>query len=490
TGVTTGPLRDGVGRDLDLVILLGVAEGLAPGRMREDPLLPDSVKRSAGPGLPDIDARFDAAKTRFHRVLSTGAETIVMAPRGNLRGGGSYELSRWISSGLSKDYLPEELSSYGHGVRTGAGTASHLAPTEQEWRLRSRLAPVEKPWELEDKFLAAALDVRADRRLGRFTRFNGNLGSMAGSIVDTEKAISPTSLEDWVANPFGYFLKGVLKVRIFEDLELELQVGPARRGELMHAALEDYVRGITEEGKAPSEMDLDAAAEASFAADPNPAWLAHIWERDKSIMLKQLREAIAADAVSAEDGWFYQQPEAGFGPAEYGPEYQYPPVELALPDGSAVHFLGKVDRVDRRTDGTVRVIDYKTGKPDKFKDLCQEDPTAGGTKFQLPVYGLFARRLQQDPAAPVSAEYWFISRDGKRIGYQVDAAVVERLQSDVAAIFGALRRGIFPHRPETSHFKNYSTMAGHQNVSRTWDRLSQAAELQKFPMLLEGSHDH
>jgi len=258
----------------------------------------------------------------------------------------------------------------------------------------------------------------------------------------------------------------------------------------MHTALEDYVRGITEGGKPPSEMDLDAAAEAAFAADPNPAWLAHIWERDKSIMLKQLREAIAADAASAEGGWSYHQPEAGFGPPEYGPDYQHPPVELALPDGSTVRFLGKVDRVDRRTDGTVRVIDYKTGKPDKFKDLSQEDPTAGGTKFQLPVYGLFARLLQQDPAAPVSAEYWFISRAGERIGYQVDAAVVERLQMDVAVIIGALRRGIFPHRPETSRFKNYSTVAGHQDVSRTWDRLSRDAELQEFPMLLEGSHDH
>jgi len=27
-------------------------------------------------------------------------------------------------------------------------------------------------------------------------------------------------------------------------------------------------------------------------------------------------------------------------------------------------------------------------------------------------------------------------------------------------------------------------------VSRTWDRLSRDAELQEFPMLLEGSYDH
>ena len=79
-----------------------------------------------------------------------------------------------------------------------------------------------------------------------------------------------------------------------------------------------------------------------------------------------------------------------------------------------LRFRGKVDRVDRHEDGTVRVVDYKSGRRDKFKAITPEDPTAGGTKFQLPVYGLFARSLG---GANVRAEYWFLGAPGEPVGY-------------------------------------------------------------------------
>ncbi|WP_232084137.1 hypothetical protein, partial [Arthrobacter sp. SO5] len=131
-GISVGTIADGVGRDLDVVILVGMAEGLAPSKVREDPLLPDHVKVELGTGLPTAEQRIALTHQQFFAALASGSRTLVFFPRGNLRGGGSYEMSRWISAGLEDPKSVVELRSYEHGIRTGAGTTNGLAPTAQE----------------------------------------------------------------------------------------------------------------------------------------------------------------------------------------------------------------------------------------------------------------------------------------------------------------------------------------------------------------------
>jgi hypothetical protein len=62
-----------------------------------------------------------------------------------------------------------------------------------------------------------------------------------------------------------------------------------------------------------------------------------------------------------------------------------PPLELEL-DGRVVRVRGVVDRLDRRPDGRLRVIDYKTGRgrlnPAELND---------GRRIQLPLYALAAQ---------------------------------------------------------------------------------------------------
>src|SRR5204862_3132980 len=101
------------------------------------------------------------------------------------------------------------------------------------------------------------------------------------------------------------------------------------------------------------------------------------------------------------------------------------PVPVTLADGRAVQFRGKADRVDIADDGSLHVIDYKTGKADGFTKLTEDDPDLAGRKLQLAVYGQAARQHQLAPDTPVDAEYWFISRRGqfKAIGYPVTEAV-------------------------------------------------------------------
>ena len=234
----------------------------------------------------------------------------------------------------------------------------------------------------------------------------------------------------------------------------------------MHQVLEDYVRGLTDASQQVSSERLLQLAEAAFETTANPVWLRHTWDRDKSRIRADLTKVHDADDQARDTGWQHLAVEAEFG----GGEGQ-PPVELELPDGGMVRFRGKVDRVDRHSDGQVKVIDYKSGKSDKYKKLTAEDPTAGGTRFQLPVYGLFARRFQPDASVDVQAEYRFITGKHTNIGYSVTDDVITRLREEAGLIMAALKAGVFPPRPESDRYANHTTLTGAAGVRHTWERL-------------------
>nr|WP_205162230.1 PD-(D/E)XK nuclease family protein [Arthrobacter roseus] len=301
--------------------------------------------------------------------------------------------------------------------------------------------------------------------------------------MDPDRPLSPTRLEDWVTSPFSYFLKHVLKVTIFEDVELEVQINPMQRGNLVHKILEDYVREVADEGQPPSSDRLLELAEGAFTEFANPVWLAHVWDRTQARIRQDLRQVFDADHKTADEGWSYLAAEASFGPEDTD---THPPVELTLDDGSSIYFRGKVDRIDQHDDGRLKVIDYKTGKAKRYQEL-KKHRTAEGSRFQLPVYGLFARTLARKPASDVVAQYWFISSDGgfATIGYEVSEDVIAQLREDASLIISAIRGGVFPMRPESTPFTSFTNLMGAQEAKQQWLRVQNAPELAPYAELLK-----
>jgi hypothetical protein len=110
-----------------------------------------------------------------------------------------------------------------------------------------------------------------------------------------------------------------------------------------------------------------------------------------------------------------------------------------------VFLTGLVDRIDRTPDGTgAWVIDYKTGSSSQFETASDSDPFSGGTKLQLPVYGLAAANSDR-----VSALYWFVSRraEFRRIHYDDSPENRERFEATLQAVLAGLRGGSFPAIP-------------------------------------------
>ncbi len=477
-GVVVGSLGMGVGLDLDVVVVLGLAEGSLPSRVREDSLLPDAEREATGDELP---RRSDESERQHHDLLATlgGAQRHVLCvPRGDLRRNSDRVPSRWVLEiagdlegrrvtgvelmGTRHQWL-EHVASFDGGLRR-----ADFPATAQEYRLRAMLvagSDERAEWVAEslgDAIVLGGQDVIASRRADRFTRFDGNLEGL-DIPSPAERPTSATRLEGWARCPFAYLVRDVLGVEEVENPEDRLEISPLDQGTLVHLVLERFVQEhLDRRGASPAEgsalvtwTEEDGIRLREIAHEECDRYQEHglvgrpiFWQRDRRRIVGDLERFLREDASHrAIHGLHPVAAELAFGL----PGASLPTVTLRLPDGRHVAFRGKADRLDVADDGTIEVLDYKTGRADSYRELNEDNPDARGTRLQLVVYGLAARLREQRPDARVRAEYWFTSRKGRfhRIGYEITPRVLERVSETVGRIVEGIEGGAFPNHPTT-----------------------------------------
>ena len=252
-GVLVGPISMGIGLDLDLVVVLGLAEGTFPAPVHDDSLLPDHEREAAGDELPLRRARVD----REHRELLAGlagARHVLGVPRGDLRRSTERVPSRWvldIASALAgerwwtDDLLHAHVDWVEHVASFDAGPAHaslpghragapppHAARRPPERRRRARGHHRRRCSPRRDVVAARRSDgVHPLRRQPRRAR----------RAVARRRHMSATRLQTWAACPFAYFVENILRVEPVENPEDALQISPLDKGSLVHEALEEFI---------------------------------------------------------------------------------------------------------------------------------------------------------------------------------------------------------------------------------------------------------
>ncbi len=489
-GVLVGSVRMGAGLDLELAVVLGLAEGSFPAPVTDDSLLPDHERAAAG---GELALRAEATE-RQHRdllaVVAGARRQVLCVPRGDLRRSSRRVPSRWVAdvagslagTTVHGAELPsgdhqwlEHVPSFDAGLRVATPA------TEQEYRLRALLAAGAGPGHagasqagasragpnlagaagFDDPVLGRAVAMVAGRRSRRFTRFDGNLAGLAvPSPVDG--ATSATRLEGWAACPFAYFVRNVLGVEPVENPEERLTISPLDLGTLVHEVLEKFLddvlaRPATEQPdpehpwSAADRRQLRDIAHRFFDSMETHGLVGRpiFWQRDRRLILADLEFFLADDSAHrARHGTRPVAAELAFGM----PGSALGAVALALPDGRAVRFRGKADRLDVAADGSLEVIDYKTGSRRDYRGLDEDEPDAHGRRLQLPVYALAARAHAGRDDAPVRAQYWFVSRRQgfDRIGYTVTDDVLVHVGTTVSRIVKGIEAGVFAAMPQAT----------------------------------------
>lgn len=473
-GALVGSVRMGVGLDLDLVVVLGLTEGSCPSPVGDDSLLPDHERETLG---EEMALRSEGVERQHQELLASlagASRQVLCVARGDLRRSTERIPSRWvldIAGALagerlsSEDLFVAEHPWLEHVASFDAGLRRVEFPAHaQEYRLRALMAahPARAqrfPGDtLGDPVLGRGVEMVVARRSEKFTRFDGNL---AGLTIPSpaDRTTSATRLEGWATCPFAYLLQSILNVEKVENPEDRLEISALDLGSLVHQILEDFIAEVL--ARPPSEQPGPTEA-WSVSDHVRMAEIAEVvcdrferdgrtgrpifWQRDKRRVLADLERFLRLDsAYRKSHGTRPMAAELAFGM----PGAALAAVALELPDARSVTFRGRADRLDIDSDGAAHVVDYKTGRSDKYKDLSEDNPDVGGTRLQLVVYGLAARLHQKNPALPVRAEYWFTSAKGRfeRVGYWVSAEVLEKVGRTVGQMVAGIEHGVFPNHP-------------------------------------------
>jgi ATP-dependent helicase/nuclease subunit B len=180
------------------------------------------------------------------------------------------------------------------------------------------------------------------------------------------RRLSVTEIETWMRDPYAVYAKHVLGLRALDPIDAD--PGANKYGEMVHGVLESFAKAYPDALPDDAEAKLVAMGRDVFD-DPAvpPAVRAFWWPRFQSV-------ARWVAAMEAE-----RRPRLARIHAEVKGA-----IEIEAPAGPFT-LVAKADRVDELSDGTLSLIDYKTGAPPTAREV------AAGFAPQLPLEAAMAR---------------------------------------------------------------------------------------------------
>lgn len=458
-GVHVGPVTRSAVHRFARVVVVGAAEGLLPGRVLEDPLLPDLVRlalRATPDDLTTTAERIARVGTAYSGVVGSAGSVLVTYPRAAVAGHGSLPMSRYLH-GLPRASVTRVTSrastlSGASAEPTYPVTAADLAVLE---RLVSDAAP---------EALVSQRDTAVSGARAAFDRFHGNLEGIAdlGEVWQiADRTLSASAIEGYLHCPYHFFVQRVLGVGTDEIVDEIDEASAKDVGTLLHAALERFVEQSRAEGTLPSEGqpwpdnaaqslrsvfdEVVAEADAQGLLGWAPAWArryGQIVDAFESFFTIDSRDVRLTPATAPH----LTEVRFGFADGDVA-------VPVTLTDGTTVSLRGAIDRLDLSADGaSVGIVDYKTGKSKPFSDKLGIPRPRGGVsrreKVQDLVYDAAARALHPD-ATNVKVSFVFVPDDGTATA--VVASHVEDRPAELRSLLDALgaagRRGRFEPMP-------------------------------------------
>jgi len=486
-GVLVAPLSAAVGLDVDVLYVVGLAEDSYPGRLREDALLLERVREASRGELASYRDQLDAKHRHLLAAFDAAPRVVVSFPRGDLRRSTGRLPSRWLlwtlrgladNVDLAATEWETASSDKINGSESYARSLTSLAmpASEQEWRSQAASAGSL----LGDATVDAGRELIRSRASAAFTRYDGNLSGVDGlpDYADGRSLVSPTALETFAVCPHAYFVERLLRVSPIEQPEAIISISPLDVGNLMHETMDDFITecggslpdyGQPWPGEQRARLREIAIAKAAKFEQRGATGHQRLWQTERDRILADLDYVLADDDERrANRDSRVLRSELAFGKEGAAP------VTIAV-EGGTVLMRGSADKVDEARDGTLIVVDLKTGGTSRFKPI-RTDPIVAGTKLQLPVYAQAALQILGGTSA--EAAYWFV-RQGKRDWIEV--ILTADLQADYAdavrTLVASIAKGCFPAKaPDVPDFSwvqcSYCNPdgLGHGEVRTRWER--------------------
>lgn len=205
-------------------------------------------------------------------------------------------------------------------------------------------------------------------------------------VADRPKAISVTEVDRLKADPYAFYARKMLELGSLDPVDADPSA--AWRGTAVHAVLQAW---FEQDGCDPAK--LRARAEAMLADERTHPMMRALWQPRLMEAIDWIAGQIAENAAAGRTVLAVEQ--RG---------------EL---DFAGVKLSGTFDRVDRMADGTLAIVDYKTGQPPSAKAV------RAGYSLQLGLLGLIAEEggFTGISGTASAFEYWSLAKKGDGFGF-------------------------------------------------------------------------
>ncbi len=414
--------------DVDEIRIVGLSEADWPERSARSIFYPQSLLAQLG--WPGEQERFPAARARFHDLLRLPRRRVSLS---------SFTLED--DAIVSPSPLLEEIDAAGLPIERLVGTAGAASRPRVFVHEALAIDPVAQA--VVHGEAAEWLALRAARHFDD-PRFRGVTAARAASTYAVSR------LERYLECPFKYYAAHILKLP--EEREEQAWMTPQERGHFVHTVFESFFRewqrlghgAITTSNVGEAIALFETVAEAHLAALP---------EGDRALERTLLLGSAAAAGFG--ERAFAFEIEDGIPVMERLLEYQLEDTFTFATEGGTrrVTLRSKADRIDLLQDGTLRIVDYKTGRaPEKKRSL------------QLPIYGVCAQQALDGR----HGRTWTVSRAGY-IAFKdktpftplqnPERALAEG-QATLLAVVDGIERGEFPVRPDEPFLCTWCAYAG------------------------------
>ena len=451
------------------VYILGLAEGLFPAEISEDPLYLDSEREALHSlGIPLVtQAQRNDDQGLFYELISLPRETLTLS-RPTFQAGKAWNESHlWRAVRRVYPQLQPETAAVGSVVRAEAAASGAEALLGLAAALNGKRAEAAEPalrvkawlqldagWSAQWRRIEEGRRVELSRLSNQpYDQHSGVLSAPAllGEVarrLGQQRVWSASQLKDYGLCGFRFFAKRLLKLE--ETAEPEAGFDAAQLGSLNHRILEDTYREIGQRGLMIDESNRQAAlAIFAQAADDilerAPALFnfraSATWQEEKQVLRKRLLALIKRDfSADSPLGKF------GAGRAIHDIEMHFDDLEIELAaDAPPLRIAGYIDRVDR-VDGELVLIDYKSGTtPIKRQEM------ENGRDFQMLVYMLALRSLLERGGSGTKVAgglFWHV-RNLETSGNfsaddEEDEAALDLARQHIARNLDGGRKGWFP----------------------------------------------
>jgi CRISPR/Cas system-associated exonuclease Cas4 (RecB family) len=472
--VWVGGMDEARGMVFRRVFVPGVNEGLFPRPPREDPLLLEAQRAALGIGQ-GVDARAD--DTELLRVAAACASerfTLSFSRldllTGRERVPSFYAFAAHRAAGGAELDVREFEARARSATRTRIGWPAPPEPgnaiDDAEFDLAT-LAPLVKGSGEYLKSLPgrAVVSLRA-----RWMRWHKTWRAADGLFIEeiggdelkayrlTERAWSPSVLQQYARCPYRFALRGIFGLRPAERPVGIQRMDPAERGNLYHAVQYELLRELRAAGLVPvnsgylggalERLDAILQAEAARAEQELAPAIPEIWRGEVAQLRADLRGWLQQKARSEAD-WTPEFCELSFGlknPAGRDARSRAEAVSVA----GGYRLQGSIDLVERHAGGTVRVVDHKTGRIPEPRP----ETVGKGEILQPTLYALAAEEMLGEPVAVGRLYYSTIAQNYAAIDVPMHDWTRRRAVHVLETINGAIVNGTLPAAPRQDGCKN------------------------------------